>query len=185
MSVRRWFVRLVLVVAVLASIATSAPLRWTLLDSVPIEELTLDDAAPTRTFAIHGSLTSQDALYVGQEVARLHVELQTRNEANARAAEVIVTFTLNAEVVESKQQVVGVLPGIMTSVDLELPAWVDCDAAPCSQDYTVTLQRRALVDDPRVDISGQIEIEATGDDSDSPPPGVALELDITDLGPAP
>lgn len=40
-------------------------------------------------------------------------------------------------------------------------------------------------EDPIVDISGEIRIAASGDGTDTPPPGALLELDVTDLGPAP
>lgn len=175
--------RLVLIVAVLASIATSAP-RWTLEFSTSLDELTLDNAEPTRAFAIQSTLSSRDGAVPRPDIAFVHLELRGRGVTGMRDAEVTVTFASDARPLESEHRVVNVAPGGLAFVDVSVPAWTDCAPRQCIEDYTLTLRRRALDEDPIVDVSARIRVVASGDGSETPP-GALLEVDVTDLGPAP
>jgi hypothetical protein len=184
MSVRRHVPRLVLVTAALASIATQPVIpEWVLDQQAPFEAQILDDPEPTRTIALQGVLSSSQALSSINGSVSVHLELRARDVSGVHGAEVTVTLNSAGRVPESR--ILRIPPGGTAIVDLFQPAFERCATEMCVEDYTLSIRRTALADDPIVDVTGQIAIEAHGIDGDVPPPGTLLDLDVTDLGPQP
>ena len=186
MSAGKYLVRLVLPVAALASIATSQVSNdWFLDENAALDALALDDPGPTRTIAIQGVLTSREPLIAPRGGVLVHLELRARDVTGVRPAEVTAVLASERRPLDAERQVISVVPGGVTVVDLLLPAWMDCGAQPCIEDFTLSLRRTALDEDPIVDVTGTVTFEMSGDGGDIPPSGTQLELDVSDLGPVP
>jgi len=186
MSTGKHLPRIVLAVAALASIATSQVLNeWFLDQRATVDPLALDDVDPLGTLAIQGVLRSQQSLLVLDGSMNVRLELRARDVTGVRAAEVVAVLTSDARSFDTHREVVSIPPGGIATVNLFLPAWRDCASELCTENYTVTLRRTALADDPIIDVTGTATIEVHGDDGEVPPPGTLLELDVTDIGPVP
>jgi hypothetical protein len=186
MSLRRHLPRIVLAAAAAATIATSpATNPWFLGAGESLEPFALDDVEPTRVLAIEAVVgTGEQAAFGTDGGVRVTLELSARDVTGVRPAEVEVELRSEDRAAERDRQIVTVVPGGRTSVALELPAWLECEARTCTEDFTVTLRRVPAEEDPIVDVTGLVRVDFSAE-GPAEPPDADLLLDVTDLGPVP
>jgi hypothetical protein len=186
MSAGTYLPRLVLAAAAVASVATSrvAP-TWSVDQRGPFDPITIDDQSPERTFLIRAALRSDLPLRSVFGLTRVHLELRARDVTGVRPAGVTVELKHREPFSFGDRQEVIIAPGGTVAVELTMGAWSECAADLCVEDYLLTFKRTDLLDDPIIDITGEIVIDAESEDGDSPPPGTRIDLDVDDLGPVP
>jgi hypothetical protein len=186
MKARKYLARIVFAAGAFASIATTQVLdQWRLDAGEDLVPQVLDDTTSRNVRSLTATLTSSDPLpFVSGNVA-VHLQLRARDVTGVNAAQLELEL-VSMQGAGSDRRPVLVTPGGVTTVDLSVPALDHCaGTVACTERFELRLRRESVPEDPIIEITGTIELQAFGDDASTPPPGAVLELDVADLGPLP
>ncbi|HWO26907.1 MAG TPA: hypothetical protein VNO30_49595 [Kofleriaceae bacterium] len=186
MIARKHLARIVFAAGVLASIASTPVInRWQLDASEGLVPQVLDDTTPLNVRSLTATLTSTEPLPLVSGNIAVHLQLRARDVTGVNAAQLEVEL-VSMQGAGSDRRPVLVMPGNLATVVLSVPALDHClDTVACTERFELRLRRESLPEDPTIEITGIIELEAFGDDVQTPPPGAVLALDVADLGPLP
>jgi hypothetical protein len=163
MSSRFW-PRITLAVAAIASIATSqAPEGWNVQSSAPITLVTLDREHPKATFAIHTDVTGTGPytdLY-GYVTTYLHVRA-----TGTFTTQPILRITLRSLTDPTQVSVEDrVLPNTSSEAWGDIAVFGLCATPPCTEEVEL-IAELVNADGLTVEIDGTIQVSASGDNYD-------------------
>jgi hypothetical protein len=185
MSFRRHLPRIVLVVAAAASIATSST-SWFIEKTEPLEQVNLDDRAPTSVHAIQATIdTGEDEPKSRGGEVQVAIDLSDRGTGGGQSADVDVELRSATREGEIDHQVFTVPPGGRTSGRLTLLAWPVCETRTCTEDFMLTVRRLPAQGGPTIEISGLVYADFSADGASEPPRGAGIMLGAVHIGPVP
>lgn len=177
MDARRIAGSLVFAAAAFASIATSAPVpNWQLETAEGLEPTTLAGGTSTG-FGITAEARGPRGGHEGGEVEASLVI--TGNVENLEAASVDLALISESDPTQREEQHVVVLPGMLVTAGLLLPAWQTCEAGPCFDDYRLEITNATAI--ATVVVEGSIRAVLHGRDQ-NPEIDSQVLLQITPLG---
>ena len=185
MSLRRLLPHIVIAAAATASIATSS-ISWFTDETVVLEQIALDDRAPTTMYAIQATIdTGEDEPRARGGEVQVSLDLSALAATGVQLASVEVDLRSATREGEIDHQVFTVAPGGRITGRLTLVAWPDCAARSCTEDFTLTLRRVPATGGPTIEITGSVYADFSADGASEPPPGAGILLGVTSLGPVP
>jgi hypothetical protein len=159
----RWVPRAALAAGALASIATSAPTpEWSLSSGKSLPPSVLDQV-PSITYPIQIQLEGEQA-YVGLEgwiTATIRVVPQSTPPP---ATTVTVRLRSLSASYASDETTISFENAPIWDTALQVPAWDECNETPCVEDFVLEIVRSETVEPTIYDVSGSIEIDASGTD---------------------
>jgi hypothetical protein len=178
MLARRHAAQLVFATAALASIATSMAPPWELYATAEIEP-TIAGSGPALGFGITAEARGPAAAHQGGDVnASLQIELDT-TLGDAELSTVKVVLESETDPTLRDEQMVTVSLGAPSTTFLVVPAWVQCEAGPCFDDFKLTISE--VTPGTHVSVSGTINVILRGRDP-SPEPDHEALVTVTPLG---
>jgi hypothetical protein len=172
----KWRIRGLLIVGVLASVATSSVPDWELTSNdATYTSVTLTSEVPTAKYLIHAELRGPGPFpgIDGWVAARMNVA-----PAQSYAATTIEIRSLTHPEV---MPVSSMVPANVTRNDVFMDAWLDCPGDPCAEDFEVTISRDPAATEPFT-VTGYTDAYANGD-TDSKETPVNSEIVVTVTGP--
>ncbi len=178
----RWFPRIVLVVAGIASMATSqAPNNWGVVDRELLPAGVINPPAASIKYLIHAELQGPGPYQFLDGIASVQVDIDPRTPpASMIVVRARMTSLTHPELPPVEETVTFNDDG-KHGIWIPFPVWASCTVDPCVEDYQLEIIPEAIPNPPIYDITGQIEIDANDEGSSVPPKGTQITLTI---GPA-
>ena len=169
----RWPLRVLLIVGVVASIATSQVEGWSQPKQADISPFTLNDQASEIRYLIHTELRGPGP-YEG-----LRGSVQVNVYMTAPIPSMPVMVELHGITHPELQTDTGnaLVKGSATGMNVSVDAWLECVTDPCVEDFELIIRRTTT--EP-VEISGTMFVLTQGDDPDLPE---GTEVNMTVMGP--
>lgn len=172
-------VRLLLVIGVAASIATTS-VAWDLKENAEGTPAVLDAQMASARYRIHAELQGPGPFdKVGGSVwIMLRATARSMPAADAYLDVDVRSLTVPDEPAHQYRIAASAAPNGTPTSD-SFPAWVNCATDPCVEDLEVTISRDPLADLPLVDVVVSAEVEAYAtDETQQPPPGTTLAITV-------
>ena len=158
-------VRLVLVAATLASIATSVA-RPSVSSTTDLPLVVADNDVSVVRYRIYAGVMATDLdMLDGDAVADLTLKLAT-----GALDEKLTVHLRSLATADFDDTFTPTVDATGSSLAVRIPAWTACTASPCSEDYELTITRQPGPSHTPLTISGTFEVSAaTGDDKQVAP----------------
>jgi len=152
----KWLIRMLIVLAALAAIASSQIPNWELHASEPMASATLDSQTTSLRYLVHAELRGPGPF------EDLNGYVAARVDARPSQPTPITTIEIRSLTHPDEMPTTEMVPATVSHADVYLDAWLACTTDPCAEDYEVIISRDPTLELPPLDITGEIEAWAGG-----------------------
>jgi hypothetical protein len=182
MNRRRLLATAGLAAAVLASIATSAPVepQWELDGTLPLGGA-VSEAEPDFVRQIVVALTGPAESPAGS--ITVHVDASAAAAGDTSPTSLSAELRSDRDPERANTAVVVVEPGGSAPIDLFLPAWEDCPGGSCEESFTLTITRTSDPFALATALEGTVFVDVYALGAEVPPDGTQLRVNVVEPAP--